>query len=328
MPEFELAVFIPTLNEKDHISHVLDFCLSSQCDIYVVDGGSADGTREIVKDYSSRMPARVFLLENPNKTQADAMQVFLSECKDKAYSYVIRMDAHSKYNAGFIENILDLLKSGKADSIVVPMETIGESGLQPAASVLFSSKLGTGGSAHRGGATSGYIDHGHHAGFTMESLQKLGGYDPYFVANEDAEYDYRLTLSGGKIFLSVENTIGYYPRKDYKGFYKQYVKYGFYRAANLLKHSAQPKLRQMLPVAAFVALILAVVSVFSGDLLFTIIGASPFMMYLVAVLMLTLRMPRSLSTKLKVFNIAVVTHLSFGYGFMMRCLGLRKPFGV
>jgi len=328
MSEFELSVFIPTLNEEEHISSVLDYSLKSECDVYVVDGGSTDSTCAIVATYCERFPGRVYLLHNPGKTQAHAMQVFLEECQCKSYSYVIRMDAHSRYEVGFIENILELLKSGEADSIVVPMDTIGEAGLQPAASVLFSSVLGTGGSAHRGGATSGYIDHGHHAGFTMASLQRLGGYDAYFVANEDAEYDYRLTQSGGKIFLSVENTIGYYPRKDYTGFYKQYVKYGFYRAANLLKHSARPKVRQMLPVAAFLALMLAGISALSGSLVLTLIGAFPLVTYLLAVFALTLRMTASLSTKVKVFKIAVVTHLSFGFGFMMRCVGLRKPFGV
>jgi succinoglycan biosynthesis protein ExoA len=141
--------------------------------------------------------------------------------------------------------------------VVVRMETVGQGGFQGAAAAAQNSLLGVGGSAHRMGRASGWVDHGHHALFDLEHFFGVGGYDESFRANEDAEYDVRLGQCGGRVWLSDEVRVTYYPRPTAVSLFRQYLNYGQGRARTLLRHRMKPKLRQLLPAAVFPATILA-----------------------------------------------------------------------
>jgi succinoglycan biosynthesis protein ExoA len=97
-----------------------------------------------------------------------------------------------------------------------------------------------------------FVDHGHHAGFLIEAFRAIGGYDPTFSHNEDAEFDLRLTRYGGRIFLDATIRISYAPRSSPQALARQYYNYGKGRARTLIKHSARPRLRQLAPPAVFV----------------------------------------------------------------------------
>ena len=133
------------------------------------------------------------------------------------------------------------------------MDAAGTSCFQHANAWIVDTPLGSGGSAHRGGKTSGYVDHGHHAGFDLKAFLAFGGYDETFTHNEDAEYDTRLRKSGGRIFLDADIRLTYLPRATVGGLARQYFNYGKGRARTLMKHGERPKLRQLIPPATLVA---------------------------------------------------------------------------
>jgi succinoglycan biosynthesis protein ExoA len=137
------------------------------------------------------------------------------------------------------------------------MDTVGQGGFQSAAAAAQNSLLGVGGSAHRMGRASGWVDHGHHALFDLEHFFGVGGYDEGFRANEDAEFDVRLVRNGGRVWLSGEVRVTYYPRSTALSLFRQYLHYGQGRARTLLRHRMRPKLRQLLPAAVFPAAVLA-----------------------------------------------------------------------
>ncbi len=262
----EVLVVLPTLNEAAHIETVLD---QLQCDavgsapvaFVVLDGGSTDGTQDIVSALTSRR-GNLHLFDNPGRTQAAALNMLLEgELADRfpKVEVLIRCDAHARYPADYVDRVVGALEQTQADSVVVVMDAEPSAGcFQRAVVHIADSKLGAGGSAHRGGSTSGFVEHGHHAGFRMASFRGLAGYDTRFVANEDAEYDRRLLTVGGKIWLDADIRIGYYPRATVRGLWKQYYRYGFGRAANCLKHRTRPRLRQMIPALHVVATLLSV----------------------------------------------------------------------
>ena len=70
------VVVVPTLNEAAHIDGLIegllaDAALKKGAKVWIVDGGSTDGTREIVNRWSAR-DSRVELVDNPARTQANA----------------------------------------------------------------------------------------------------------------------------------------------------------------------------------------------------------------------------------------------------------------
>jgi succinoglycan biosynthesis protein ExoA len=136
-----------------------------------------------------------------------------------------------------------------ADSVVVSMDTRGENAFQSAVAAAQNSVLGTGGSAHRLAGEGRWVDHGHHALFSLNAYRTVGGYDESFSHNEDAELDLRLSQLGGRIWLTDKARIGYYPRSTPGALWQQYFSYGRGRARTVLKHYTPLKIRQALPLA-------------------------------------------------------------------------------
>ncbi|MBY6059427.1 glycosyltransferase family 2 protein [Leisingera daeponensis] len=249
-------VVIPALNEALHIEKVIaTIRASTDVDIWVVDGGSSDGTQAIVERLKSNDTA-LDILDNPNKIQACAVNLAAQTARDKGYEALVRLDAHAHYPDHFVEDVLSALDPEQGlVSVVVPLNTIGGNAFQNASRDTFNSFLGNGGSDHRGAAATKQVDHGHHAAFWLQAFDEIGGYDPTFKANEDAEFDVRLRAAGYRILLLGTTPVDYVPRATAKSLWGQYTRNGLYRARNLRKHNTAPKLRQLIPAIIVVALL-------------------------------------------------------------------------
>ncbi len=255
-PDTLLAV-IPTLNEEAHIETCIRSLMTGDqalrdIPLTVADGGSSDKTVEIVKSLIAEFP-NLRVLRNPKKLQAAALNLAADRHATKETSILIRCDAHSIYPENFLLRVAKSLVENDADSLVIPMDAVGSTCFEKANAWIVDTPLGSGGSAHRGGRTSGEVDHGHHAGFKLETFKRLGGYDESFSHNEDAEYDHRVTSSGGKIYLDADIRIEYIPRGTVRRLAKQYFQYGKGRARNIQKHKQSLKIRQALPIVALLA---------------------------------------------------------------------------
>jgi succinoglycan biosynthesis protein ExoA len=254
-PASILAV-IPTLNEERHIETCIRSLMRGDAQLrsiplVVADGGSTDKTVEIVEHLKSEFP-NLQLIHNPKKLQAAAMNLAVLDASTPVTQYIVRCDAHSIYPADFILSVAKALKATGAASVVIPMDAVGDTCFERANAWIVDTPLGSGGSVHRGGTISGYVDHGHHAGFDIAMYRQIGGYDETFSHNEDAEYDERVAQAGGKIFLDAEIRIRYIPRGSVSRVAKQYFNYGKGRARNVRKHGQRLKIRQALPVFALV----------------------------------------------------------------------------
>ena len=163
---------------------------------------------------------------------------------------LVRADAHALYPPDFLRHVVTAMGEHGATSVVVPMLNLGREGLQRAIAAAQSSRFGNGGAAHRTGGVSGWVDHGHHAAFDRAFFRRIGGYDPAFTHNEDAEFDHRARAAGGRVWMCGNAAVTYFPRRTLAALARQYAKHGNGRARTLIKHRLRPRPRQMAPVAA------------------------------------------------------------------------------
>lgn len=250
----EVFAVVPALNEARHIeacirSLMSDGDWSRRVPLVIVDGGSTDTTVEIVTSLMPEFP-NLRLIHNSKKLQSAAINLAVAQCADDSARFLIRCDAHSIFPAGFIQSVASALQRTQAASVVIPMDARGDTCFEKANAWIVDTPLGSGGSAHRGGTRSGYVDHGHHAGFNLSIFRSVGGYDETFSHNEDAEYDERVVQAGGRIFLDATIRKIYIPRASVMALARQYYNYGKGRARTIFKHRQRPKMRQMLPVLA------------------------------------------------------------------------------
>ncbi|MBQ7941909.1 MAG: polyprenol monophosphomannose synthase [Muribaculaceae bacterium] len=93
-------VLIPTYNEKENISKIIDAVLGleHQFDILVIDDNSPDGTAGIVEEIMTRKP-RVHILKRPGKQGLGTAYIAgFKWAIEHKYDYVIEMDADFSHN--------------------------------------------------------------------------------------------------------------------------------------------------------------------------------------------------------------------------------------
>lgn len=252
----EVLAVIPALNEADYIAACIRSLMTGDerlgaVDLVVADGGSTDRTRLIVRDLCKEFP-NLRLVDNPQRLQSAAVnRVARQAGPDRRI--LVRCDAHALYPPGYIMKVADSLRRRGVASVVTSMDAVGRSFFQKASAWVVDTPLGSGGSAHRGGRRSMFVDHGHHAGFNLQMFNKIGGYDETFSHNEDAEFDVRLRRAGHRIFLDADIRVAYWPRSSVGDLAKQYYNYGRGRARSLMKHREKPRLRQLIPPATLLA---------------------------------------------------------------------------
>ena len=248
-----VTIVMPALNEERYVARAIASILprpaAIACELLVADGGSTDATRDIVERIAASDP-RVRLLRNERRIQAAGVNLGARHADPRA-THLVRADCHAEYPPGFVERCVRTLMETGAATVVVPMRTSGTTCLQRAVAAAQNSRLGNGGAAHRMAGQSGFVDHGHHAAFDLAAFRQLGGYDESFSHNEDAELDRRMADAGRRIYLDAGAMLTYYPRSTLVSLARQYFRFGTGRANMLIKHRARPRLRQMLPVAAF-----------------------------------------------------------------------------
>ncbi len=253
-----VLIVIPCLNEEAHLPGLLQALIEDAplAQVVVADGGSHDASRAIVAARAVVHP-RLVLLDNPRKLQSAGVNAAVRACGDGC-RWLVRVDAHCGYPRGYVSGLVEAAARTGADTVVVPMRTIGRGGFQSAVAAAQNSRLGTGGSAHRHVGEGRFVDHGHHALCRLDLFRQVGGYDESFSHNEDAELDHRLGLAGARIWLEPSLAIEYFPRSRPVPLFRQYLAYGKGRAMTVRKHRMRMKPRQLAPLAVAPAVLAGV----------------------------------------------------------------------
>ncbi len=319
-----VLVVVPTLNEELAIGAVLGQLLCDlppglACRLVVCDGGSTDRTAEIVARHAAE-DDRIVLLSNPKRLQSAAVNLATRRFGD-AFDVLVRCDAHADYPPGYIADLVRSMRRVDADSVVVPMDSIGDNCVRSAVAWVSDTPLGSGGSAHRGGARSGFVDHGHHAAFRMSTFLRAGGYDETFTHNEDAEFDCRQRSIGARIYLDSDIRIGYYPRDRIAALARQYTNYGKGRSRTVRRHPQSLRARQLAVPVHVVVCALCLVAGGWLPWLWAWPGA-----YLAALAAgsLSIAFRRKSACGLLAGPVAAVMHFAWAWGFLLGMLSLRE----
>jgi succinoglycan biosynthesis protein ExoA len=326
-PPGRVIIIIPTLNEARHIVMVIRSLHAGAqrigAHIVVVDGGSTDGTPELVRAEAARQGGTI-LLHNPRRLQAAAINLAVADYADQI-DWIIRVDAHAGYPPHYCDILLDEARRTHADSVVVRMHAVGNTFVQRNITAAQNALFGNGGSLHRGDGQGRFVDHGHHALMRVAAFVAVGGYDESFTHNEDAELDQRLTKAGFRIWLTGTTRMDYVPRDSLSALARQYYSFGAGRCATAWKHPASIRARHLILIGLAPIGLMALLSVAS------VIFALPFALWVVTCLSAgVLAATRAGAPALLLSGVAgAVMQMAWSLGFWGRLLansraGLRR----
>ncbi len=304
-----ITVLCPTYNEAEYIEKVLKFFINAKPadkELLIIDGGSNDGTKEIVNDWTNKY-SNIRLLENKNKYVPFALNIGIKKSNG---DLIIRLDAHAEYAEDYFEQIIKTFNDTGADIVGGPMNAVGKTNFQIAVAHVTSTVFGVGDSKIHKGKYKGESDHVYLGAWRRKLFDEIGYFDERLKRNQDDEFHYRARSLGKRIYLNPEIKSYYYPRSSLSKVIKQYFQYGLYKPVVLRKIKSEIKLRHLIP-SLFSIYILSLPLAFLSKFYLL-----PLFAYFFIDIYFSIRAKRNIRIVINSLLIYPVLHLSYGFGFL------------
>lgn len=264
--DVRVSVVIPCRNEAPFVAGVLDAIRVQDRvvdEVIIVDGGSGDGTMEIVRQYGARyadFPLRVVTAYGAN-----IPAVLNAGISASRSDVIIRMDSHSRPAADYVRRAVGALLETKAAVVggVWQISAGGPGRVATAIARAVAHPMGAGDAAYRLGAPRGIerrqVDTVPFGCFRRSHWQQIGGYNEHLLVNEDYEFNYRTRQAGSEVVLDTAIRCEYFARATFAALARQYFRYGWWKGRMLRQHPRSIRLRQAIPALFLPAWLLLIV---------------------------------------------------------------------
>ncbi len=255
-----VSIILPIRNESAYIKCCLDAVFAQdyptkQMEILVADGMSTDDTRKIINECALQNPQReIQILDNPGKIVPTGMNIALKQAKG---DIIIRVDGHTLIEPDYLAQCVVALTCSGADNVGGRMNAIGDTPFGKVVALATSTPFGIGGGRFHYSHQEEWVDTVYMGAWRYSIFEKIGLFDEELIRDQDDEFNYRLRDMGGKILLTPKIKSLYITRSSPKSLWKQYFQYGLYKVRVLQKHPRQMSLRQFVPPAFVLGLLLS-----------------------------------------------------------------------
>jgi succinoglycan biosynthesis protein ExoA len=247
-----VTLIMPLYNEAADLPDVLDSIAEQtyphdRMSLIVVDGESTDGSADIVRGRLSTGDLTGVVLTNSRRTIPTSLNAGLRAAGED--DIIVRLDAHTTYAPDYVATIVEafgVLPDGVA-CVGGPQHPMPEREFSRAlVTALYTNPMGLGGADFRGVAEPRPARGVYLGAWRPGVLQSLGGFDEAWEANEDGELSARLRRAGRSTYL-VGARSEYRVKRGPMAAWRQWGKYGFWRAQTLRRHPHEARLRHFIP---------------------------------------------------------------------------------
>lgn len=332
MPNQTVSVVIPCFNEEKHIETCVLSLLENgyplqNIEILVVDGNSTDNTVAILQKMQQQYP-QVKHINNPKSKTPFALNLGIENAQNE---YILIASAHSSFDKGYIQELMDKMHELNADVVGGVMETRIKNNTPTANAIMqvLSNKYGVGNAMFRIGIDKPMLVDTVPFGLYKTSLLKeANGYDERLIRNHDIELSKRLLKKGTKIYLTPTTTCYYYARETFKQLAKNNYRNGKWNLLTVFitKDFSSLSLRHFIPLIFVLSILLPLI----GGLFYTslfLLSAFVLVSYLFAIGFIVLRTFNLKNTTFfKGVWSFISLHFAYGFGSLVGLMQFYKLF--
>jgi glycosyltransferase involved in cell wall biosynthesis len=239
---------VPCRNEGGQIQAVLRSILAQRepaggFEIVLADGGSTDGTREILQK-AARTDPRIRMVDNPKRIVPTGLNAAIRAAHGEI---ILRMDAHTEYAPDYVLRCVEVLEQTGAANVGGPARTKADTCMGRAIAAAYHSSFSVGGARFHDPNYEGYVDTVTYGCWPRSTFEKFGLFDEEFVRNQDDEHNLRINRGGGKVYQSPKIKSWYRPRGSLRALFNQYMQYGYWKVRVIQKHKLPASWRHLVP---------------------------------------------------------------------------------
>lgn len=254
-----ITLIMPVRNEARDLPATLASLTAQVFDhsrlrLFVIDGCSDDATRELAATWFSSGTIAGGVIANPARTIPAGLNtgILYADTGD----IIVRLDGHTLYGPSYLAELISTLEDAPADVACAggPQRPVSDSSFASRlVGSLYANPMGLGGADHRSSREKRYVSQVYLGAWRPGVLQRLGGFDERWRANEDSELSARILQARWRILWAPLDCRYRINRGPYATF-RQWSGYGYWRAQTLRRYPALAKPRHF---AAPLALLIA-----------------------------------------------------------------------
>lgn len=315
----KISVVIPCRNEKPYIKECVDAIFlcelpeNTELNVFIVDGMSDDGTREVIHELQEIYPTLVLV---DNKKQLTPFAFNLGIYAGGKVDFVQIIGARHIVSSNYIKKAVEILQKDSSiwcvgGQLINEYTNTNSKIISKAMNTTFGMGIGN----FRILTKSGFTDTVTSPMYPYWVFEKIGYFDEQLVRNQDDDFNFRVTENGGKVYFEHDISLRYYVRANFKGLYKQFSQYGYWKVFVNKKHKTITTTRQMIPPLFVLFLILFPFTFIVNEYL-AIISSLFLLTYCLLAIYFAVKKGKGITEKLGILKTFPILHISYGLGYL------------
>ncbi|MFT4135747.1 glycosyltransferase family 2 protein [Microbacterium sp.] len=254
-----VSFVMPVLNERAYLERAVQTVLAQEFDgpgeLILALGPSTDGTTALAQRLADADP-RIRLVPNPGAHIPEGLNAAIRAGR---YPTIVRVDAHSELAVGYTRRALATLERVRAGNVGGVMRADGRTPFQRAVARAYNSPIGLGGGAYHGGTHEGPAESAYLGVFRRAVLDEVGLFDESVRRGEDWELNLRIRAAGYRVWFDPALAVTYWPRESWTRLVRQFRSTGAWRGELVRRYGRRNSLRFFAPPLLVLAVAAALV---------------------------------------------------------------------
>lgn len=247
-----ISFVMPVRNEEAHLRDAVASVLSQQIptgyktEIVLAIAPSSDRTQQIADELKASN-SKIKIVSNPSGMTSAGLNLAIAA---SAGETIIRVDAHSELQPGYVQEALRVLElDPTVGNVGGVMAAEGKTDFEKAVAWAYRSRYGLGGGKFHIGGEAGEVETVYLGVFRKSVLVEAGVFDESVVRGQDWELNQRIRAKGHKIWFTPLMQAKYRPRSNLAALAGQFYRTGLWRGKLSRKDFPNIALKYLAPPA-------------------------------------------------------------------------------